>query len=109
METIPGGKCDEHGCFVYRALKAVKVRTFMNVGDEHRNGLAFDADNLVSVDLIRTSRYPDSDNGAFLRLTEGRGWLFENKYGEKFLERLPVTSGLWCFYVDNCNTGMALR
>ena len=112
METIPGGKCDEHGCFVYRVLKAIEARTFVDVSDKCRTGLIFKADDLVSVDFVRPSRYPISKNGPFLRLTDCHGWLFEKKYGERFLERLPVTSGLWCFYVDSrrkTGEGMALR
>jgi len=100
---------DEEGCFVYRMLKSVAVRSALNVGDECKTKLSFNCGDLVSVNLIRQSRVTGSNNGPFLRLSDCSGWLFERKYGEKMMERLTVTEGLWAMYADNKNTGTALR
>jgi hypothetical protein len=111
MENIPGDKCDEYGCFVYHVLESahIEVRTCKNVEDKFRSGLIIEVGGLVSVDFISPSRHAASTNGPFLRLTDDSGWLFEKKYGEIVLERVPVTIGLWCFYIDNGDIGMALR
>jgi hypothetical protein len=110
METIPNDKSDEYGCFVYHVLKcALEVRTCKSVDDKFRSGLIIEVGGLVSVDFIRPSRHAASTNGPFLRLTDDSGWLFEKKYGDTILERVPVTIGLWCFYIDNDDTEMALR
>jgi hypothetical protein len=113
MENIPGDKCDEYGCFVYHVLREIEVRTCKQVDDKSRSGLTFEEGRLVSIDLIRPSRISKSKNGPFLRLTDDSGWLFEKKYGETILQRLSVTTGLWCFYIDdvydNAEFGRALR
>ena len=109
MENIPGDKSDEYGCFVYHVLKTVNVQTCKSVDDKSGSGQSFNEGDLVSIDLIRPSRFSKSKNGPFLRLTDDSGWLFEKKSGEIFLQRLPVTSGLWCFYIDNRMSGIDLR
>eukprot|EP00978_Attheya_sp_CCMP212_P012556 scaffold31362_cov45-Attheya_sp.AAC.5 len=101
---------DEHGCFVYRVLKPLEVRSKLNMGEEYRTGLSFDPGDLVSVDLVRPSRVRDSKNGPFLRLSDCSGWLFEQTHSDRIMmERLPVKDGLWAFHVDNYPVGMALR
>eukprot|EP00978_Attheya_sp_CCMP212_P007899 scaffold18354_cov48-Attheya_sp.AAC.4 len=109
MQPINDILQDEHGCFVYRMLKPLEVRSKLNVGGECRTGLSFDTGDLVSVDLIRPSRVRHSTNGPFLRLSDCSGWLFERKYSDQMMERLPVKDGLWAFHVDNYPVGMALR
>jgi ribosomal protein L44E len=109
MQHVRNGRLEEHGCFVYRILRPVAVRTTPTVGDEYKTGLSFATGDLVSVDFIRPSPYPGSENGPFVRLSDYSGWLFETKGSQKFLERLVVTDGLWTFYVDNHPVGMHLR
>lgn len=109
MQHLPQGVKDEEGCFVYQLLKPLDVRSQQNVGDEYKTGKVFNPGELVSVDLFRPSRLPDSTNGPFLRLADQSGWLFEKKFGDVVMRRIPVESGLWCFYVDNTPTGIILR
>eukprot|EP00522_Entomoneis_paludosa_P017002 CAMPEP_0172463280 /NCGR_PEP_ID=MMETSP1065-20121228/46626_1 /TAXON_ID=265537 /ORGANISM="Amphiprora paludosa, Strain CCMP125" /LENGTH=65 /DNA_ID=CAMNT_0013219187 /DNA_START=20 /DNA_END=214 /DNA_ORIENTATION=- len=61
---VPNDQWHKTGCFVYKVLRPnpIGARFYMNVGDEYRNGLVFKPDDLVSVDLIRPSRFKGSQN-----------------------------------------------
>ena len=113
MEHLPQGVKDEEGCFVYRVLERpnlpLAVRTQLNVGDEVMTKILFHPNELVSVDLVRPSRCLGSRNGPFLRLSDASGWLFEKKYGETMMERLPVETDLFTFFIDNYPSGIGLR
>ncbi|KAL7551160.1 hypothetical protein ACHAWF_018294 [Thalassiosira exigua] len=111
MENFSDTQWQERGCFVYQITSdgGLGARSSLNVGDDNRTGAVFAKDDLVSVDLVRPSRSPGSTNGPFLRLSDNSGWLFEKKYGEVMMKRLPVESGLWAFYVDNVPTGAELQ
>lgn len=75
MEHLPQGVKEEEGCFVYRVLGSIPlaVRTALNVGDESKTNILFEPNKLVSVDLVRPSRVPGSENGPFLRLSDASG------------------------------------
>lgn len=111
MEHLPQGVKDEEGCFVYRVLGSMPlaVRTGLNVADESMTTKLFEPNDLVSVDLVRPSRVAGSKNGPFLRLSDASGWLFEKKFGETMMERVPVERGLYIFYSDNSPVGIGLR
>ena len=110
MEDLHTGAKDTEGCFVYKVDSGrIGVRSRLNVGDEYQTDEAFDAGELISIDLIRPSRVVGSTNGPFLRLSDGSGWLFEKKYGDAMMTKIPVSIGLWSFVVDNGATGIALR
>ena len=65
--------------------------------------------DLVAVECVHPSR-TGSNNGPFLRLTNGDGWLFEKKYGEVMMRRVhDVEEGLWAYRVNNDPVGLALR
>lgn len=111
MQHLPQGVKDEEGCFVYEVINenGVDVRSTQDVSDESRTQVSFSPGELVSVDLVSPSRVADSKNGPFLRLSDRSGWLFERKYGEQMMRRVPIQSGLWVVYVDNYPNGQALR
>lgn len=100
---------EEHGCYVYNVVgNAVGVRSAPNVRDDSRTGTSFDIGELVSIDLV-TRTQDATENGPFLRLSDGSGWLFEFKRGVRCLQRVSVETGLWVMYVDNVPSGQALR
>lgn len=114
MEHLPLGVKDEEGCFVYQYVGggSIGIRTCQSVDDKYFHqdqNMTISNGELVSIDLVSPSRSPGSTNGPFLRLSDREGWLFEKKYDKLMMKRIPVSSGLWCFFVDNCPVGMALR
>jgi len=111
MQHLPQGVKDQEGCFVYEVIEgsSIGVRNAPDVSDKSRTDMQFGGGQLVSIDLIRPSRISGSNNGPFLRLSDGSGWLFEQKYGEKCMRRIPVETGLWVVYVDNYPAGQSLR
>ena len=97
----------KEGTFVYKALTAIGVRSNSTTDESHQTELSVREKNLVSIDYVQ-----EVDNEQeFLRLSDGSGWLFNKKQesGEIFMERVPVKSGFWTFYVDNPSVGIQLR
>jgi hypothetical protein len=113
MQHLPQGVKDEEGCFVYQCTTpgGIGTRTIPSVATEDKSGeFVLELSEMVSVDLVRHSREPDSTNGPFLRLSDASGWVFERKYGEQVMRRVHVEKGqLWTFYVGNFPYGLALR
>ena len=99
------------GCFVYRVVDSIgiEVRRAPSVEPEYKTNRFVGKGDLVSVDLIvRGGSHQDQD-GPFLRLSDGSGWLFEKKHGNVCMEPVEVQTGLWCFYLGNFPVGLALR
>ncbi len=68
----------------------------------------FDPWELVSVDLIRHARQ-DSNDGPFLRLSDGSGWILAKDDGRQLARRILVEeapNSYWTFYVDHAPSGM---
>ena len=111
---MEGSKEDKEGCFVYQFTfpsASVSARCKVSVEGRHKTDFALKNGELVAVDLIRPGRSPPGSrkNGPFLRLADGSGWLFEYQHGDKLMTRVPVSTGLWRFYVDNTPAGICLR
>ena len=108
------GKLDQQGCFVYRAISPVAVRRAPSVHDDDKvEDLVVRTNDLIAVDCIRQGSDPGpgttNTNGPFLRLADGSGWLFEQKEGRSYLQRVNVQDGLWSFVADNFPSGVSLR
>lgn len=101
----------EAGCFVYKVLNSIGVRSTFSEADKYLLGpeKGFDYGDLISVDLIIHTNA--KNNGPFMRLSDGSGWVFEKKEGCNllYLEQVPVKKGLWSFYVDNEPIGLSPR
>jgi len=97
------------GDFVYECIgkKRIGIRETPEVGDNNRTNLSLEQGDLISANVIRKSPFPHG-NGPFLRLSDGSGWLFENKYNEQLMKRLSVRKGYWELKVTN-PPGLALR
>jgi hypothetical protein len=102
---------EQEGTFVYQVLvQNLHVRSLPTVSEEHCTGQVFYQGDLVAVDLIRPSRFPNSTNGPFLRLADCTGWLYTVAFGAPTMRRVDdVKTGLWVFYVDSYPHGIALR
>eukprot|EP00242_Pyramimonas_sp_CCMP2087_P015997 CAMPEP_0198219562 /NCGR_PEP_ID=MMETSP1445-20131203/74947_1 /TAXON_ID=36898 /ORGANISM="Pyramimonas sp., Strain CCMP2087" /LENGTH=612 /DNA_ID=CAMNT_0043897007 /DNA_START=128 /DNA_END=1966 /DNA_ORIENTATION=+ len=100
---------DKEGLFVYRARRALYIRSLPNITDESRTTRSISKDELVAVDKCLANRDPDSKDGAFLRLTCNGGWLFEFKKGAQEMFRVRVRNGLWAYRVENEGVGLSLR
>jgi len=96
------------GCFVYQVTieEGICVRSSPPTlsDDSARTPIIFERNDLVSVDLIRPSRFANSTIGPYLRCTDDSGWIFENQDGAEVAKRIPVEIGLWTFYVDHRGT-----
>ena len=88
---------ETQGTFVYRALSCLGLRCRPDVSDESMMpGKHVDAGALVAVECVQPSRI-GSNNGPFLRLANGDGWLFERKCGDVVMRREAVEQGLWAY------------
>uniref|UniRef100_A0A7S0REJ4 Uncharacterized protein n=1 Tax=Pyramimonas obovata TaxID=1411642 RepID=A0A7S0REJ4_9CHLO len=102
-------KTDVEGLFVYRARRALYVRRLPAITDDSRTPKAVNKNELVAVDKCLANKDPQSNDGPFLRLTCGGGWLFEYKRGEQEMFQVRVKDGLWAYTVDNQGVGLSLR
>ena len=100
---------DAEGCFVYQVIEAIAVKSRCNVSKKYDTIDAFHPGEMVSIDLVRPSRIQGSNNGPFLRLSDGEGWLFEQKEERVIMKRISVSVGFWSFFVSNEPSGIALR
>lgn len=103
------GEWHETGCFVYQILSAIGVRNTPSINDDDRTGKSFSKGELISIDLVRHVSAGLKNDGPFLRLADGSGWLFGRKGGVATMKRMPVEVGLWTFYGDNYPAGIGLR
>mmetsp|Transcript_36901 Transcript_36901/g.89613 ORF Transcript_36901/g.89613 Transcript_36901/m.89613 type:complete len:585 (-) Transcript_36901:75-1829(-) len=87
----------------------IAMRCYPDVGDESKiPGCAAWEGNLVVSDYHRLSPCNNSSNGPFLRLTNGMGWLFEFKHGERMMREIFIETGFWNFKVVS-SAGIQLR
>eukprot|EP00873_Tetraselmis_striata_P015505 jgi/Tetstr1/435769/TSEL_024662.t1 len=101
---------EESGRFVYIALHPLVVRTGPSVCDKWQSELAVEPGENIAADLRRQDRTSGKPHGPFPRLSDGDGWLFERKSNKRMtMEPLLVSTGLWCYRVDNERGGLALR
>ena len=98
------------GLFAYQVVDkgSVGIRNIPNVGDVHKTKSGVSNGDIVAVNAVRDSPEYNTGNGPFVRLTDGSGWLFENKNHEQCLEEIPVISGIWRLRVVN-SAGIQLR
>jgi hypothetical protein len=99
---------DEHlvrkGMFAYQNLTdtPLEVRAWATVDDDARTGRLVHPTDVIIVDIKveETNTVPSDVNGPFLHLTDGRGWLFQNKGSNKdILTRIAIEQGYWAFKV----------
>jgi len=96
------------GLIAYQMCSAVNMRRRTNVGDESRiPGCSAEEGHIVVGDYLSPSPY-NNNNGPFLRLTNGMGWLFEYKRGEQMMREVFIETGFWHFRVVN-EAGIQLR
>ena len=67
---------------VYCVLRGLGIRNSPDVRDAYRTGHSVDAGAIVSA----TQRVRGYGGHWYVRLEDGRGWLFETKGGESMLE-----------------------
>jgi hypothetical protein len=97
---------ETQGTFVYRALSCLGLRCRPDVSDESMmSGKHGNVGDLVALECVQPSRI-GSNNGPFLRLANGDGWLFEKKCGNVVMRREAVEQGLWAYragtYTRSC-------
>jgi len=63
--------------FVNISLNPIGIRKIGSLGDEHKTGEVIEPGEAVIIDKIL-----EQDNIRFLRLFDGRGWVFDSKGGE---------------------------
>jgi hypothetical protein len=105
----------------------IEVRRAPTTADDARTSYSFQPSDLVAIDLIRyydadinnekmssasshRRRYDDDipQDGPYLRLADGTGWLFAQKDNEILMTAVDVMTGLWEFYIDNFPEGQVL-
>jgi hypothetical protein len=67
---------------------------------------------IVMVDWILQHQHRDTENeddGPYLRLTDGSGWLFEYKSGNCTMQSVPVKLGTWEIQILNPPVGVGVR
>ena len=95
------------GLFAYRAIANISIREFSNICDDVKTSWCVKSNENVVCDLVRESPY-NHGNGPFLRLSDGSGWLFVHKQGQKLMEEIPIQEGRWKLQVSNSD-GIQLR
>jgi hypothetical protein len=117
---------DQRGLFVYEVLQRVRPAEFPPGSSSAFASCAvttaasargFHRGDLVSVDVIRRG-YVDKhmNDVTYLRLSDGSGlWIPETvsfvggAHAMPLVNPVPVETGLWTLYVDNCPLGQSLR
>jgi hypothetical protein len=121
FDRKPGHKkvflLDEHvvrkGMFAYQNLTntPLEIRAWATIDDDARTGRLVHPTDVVIVDMKidETNPLTSESNGPFLHLTDGRGWLFQNKGNNKeILTRTAIEQGYWAFKVIS-ETGVSVR
>jgi hypothetical protein len=98
----------ETGLVCYRALAHLAIRNQTNVSDDSMTACLIRAGELITADVVRQSPQPTRQDGPFLRLTDGSGWLFAWKDGTKCMEEIHIQRGSWQLQVVNAE-GIQLR
>ena len=109
-----------HGCFVYLVQEPLRPRVRPCPHADYTAGHRFHPGDLVSVDAVRLPDTGEKNSSnksnssspfttAYLRLSDGSGWLPQTSPGKINVQQIPVTAGLWKFYIDNYPVGQALR
>jgi hypothetical protein len=70
------------GLFAYQILDHVAIRSSTSVSKKVKTSLIGRPGDLVVGDVLRESPF-QANNGPFLRLTDGSGWLFVYKYDDQ--------------------------
>jgi hypothetical protein len=96
------------GLFAYKALCSISIRSQTSLEDEYKTSRCVQQDEIVAVDVVRESPGKDG-NGPFLRLTDGSGWLFENKQHKAVMEQVDVKVGSWSFKANTMRSISLLR
>jgi hypothetical protein len=101
------------GMFAYQNLTEtpLEVRAWATVDDGARTGRLVHPTDVIIVDMKidETNPLTSEVNGPFLHLTDGRGWLFQNKGNNKdILTRIAIEQGYWAFKVIS-EVGVSIR
>eukprot|EP00977_Amphora_coffeiformis_P017372 scaffold5610_cov157-Amphora_coffeaeformis.AAC.6 len=118
MPGIDGGKArtmllheDKIRCgmFCYKAVEDTVIRLKPNTGEDAMTREIIKAGEIVAVDCVRDDPEDALNNGPFLRLTDGAGWLFEKKQGITMMENMTIEVGSWVMKILNPPVGVGLR
>ena len=97
------------GFFCYQAVQDIVIRLKPSTEDDFMTREVIKAGEIVSVDFIRENVDENKEDGPFLRLTDGMGWLFAKKHGIIMMKNVPVSSGSWILKILNAPVGVGLR
>lgn len=120
--------------FIVESPSGIGVRIRPTLDENAKSGVAFNQNELISIDLIEHKKFQytsptslldsrptkagkfggnDSTtiplNGPFMRLSDDSGWVFGSKDGRKVIRQVPVHDGFWVMIVHNPPFGHCLR
>ncbi|CAB9499228.1 expressed unknown protein [Seminavis robusta] len=96
------------GLFAFETIRKIAIRSKPDVGDDTKTSWSVKEGEIIVCDIVRESPHPYG-NGPFLRLTDGSGWLFVNKYGDAMMREVQVEQGEWTCKVRNLGSSVLLR
>jgi len=97
------------GLFCFQALVDMVVRRNCSTSIESATQVMVKKGQSVAVDIIRASDNDGEEEGPYLRLTDGSGWLYTHMGGVEMMREIPVTRGIWELKVLNPPVGVSLR
>lgn len=101
------------GTFAFEVAKGsddIKLCKEPSVGESSELPVSFKEGEIVICDVIRQSPSNHSQNGPFLRLYDGWGWLYEKLSGTNIrMKQVQIEKGHWKFEVMNNPAGIAIR
>lgn len=108
---IPESKV-KFGLFAYEVAAGSDISLYNqpSVGLDTQLPVSFGVGDIVACDVVRQSPY-GPENGPFLRLHDGWGWVFEqiSTMPNCQMRELPIEKGLWTLTVVNSPAGIAMR
>jgi hypothetical protein len=84
--------------FAFVASHSISVRREPTVSDSSRTRRTVHEGDVVVGDLVRDHPY-HRFHGPFVRLTDGSGWVFQQKQGHVAMEPMDVETGRWSLQV----------
>jgi len=98
------------GIFCFQAISNTMVRKTCTINEKDGclTPLMVEAGDMVAVDIIRSDE-GDENNGPYLHLTDGSGWLLQKKESEIIMKEVPVLYGVWELQILHPPAGIALR
>lgn len=96
------------GLFAFEAMDDIAIRRQASISRKYKTKKGVSSNDIVVANLIFEPGGDKGNNGPFLRLADGSGWLFIKIDGDRVMKDAAIKSGRWKFRICHPD-GLKLR